>query len=110
MLSGEDATVLSFMANGGDGCISVTSNVAPSALAQMHDAWAAGKHDDAMAINVRLFPLHQVLFIEPNPVPVKFAASVLGKCNMEVRLPLTPAKENTQKRVRDAMLSSGLLN
>lgn len=110
MLSGEDATVLSFMANGGDGCISVTSNVAPSALAQMHDAWAAGKHDDAMAINGRLFPLHQVLFIEPNPVPVKFAASVLGKCNMEVRLPLTPAKENTQKRVRDAMLSSGLLN
>jgi len=110
MLSGEDATVLSFMANGGDGCISVTSNVAPGALAQMHDAWASGNHADAMAINARLFPLHQALFVEPNPVPVKYAASVLGKCTMDVRLPLTPANENTQALVRDAMVSAGLLN
>lgn len=77
MLSGEDATVLSFMANGGDGCISVTSNAAPRACAEMHDAWAGGKHADAMEINSRLFPLHQALFVEPNPVPVKFAASLL---------------------------------
>jgi 4-hydroxy-tetrahydrodipicolinate synthase len=110
MLSGEDATVLSFMVNGGDGCISVTSNVAPGALAQMHDAWAGGQHAEAMEINARLFPLHQALFVEPNPVPVKFATSLLGKCTNDVRLPLTPANGNTQERVRDAMVSAGLLN
>ena len=110
MLSGEDATVLSFMVNGGDGCISVTSNVAPRACAEMHDAWAAGRTGDAMAINARLFPLHQALFVEPNPVPAKFAAALLEKCTNDVRLPLTPANETTQKRVQDAMASAGLLN
>lgn len=110
LLSGEDATVLSFMVNGGDGCISVTSNVAPRACAEMHDAWAAGKAGDAMAINARLFPLHSALFVEPNPVPVKYAAALLGKCTNDVRLPLTPANATTQKQVRDAMASAGLLN
>ena len=110
MLSGEDATVMSFLANGGDGCISVTSNVAPGACAEMHDAWQAGDTRTAMEINARLFPLHSALFVEPNPVPVKFAASLLDKCSMDVRLPLTPANEKTQKLVRDAMVSAGLLN
>lgn len=110
MLSGEDATVMSFLANGGDGCISVTSNAAPRACAEMHDAWQAGDVKTAMAINARLFPLHSALFIEPNPVPVKYAASLLEKCTMDVRLPLTPANENTQKLVHDAMVSAGLLN
>lgn len=110
MLSGEDATVMSFLANGGDGCISVTANAAPRACAEMHDAWLAGDTKAAMAINARLFPLHTALFVEPNPVPVKYAASLLEKCTMDVRLPLTPANENTQKLVRDAMVSAGLLN
>ena len=110
MLSGEDATVMSFLANGGDGCISVTSNVAPGACAQMHDAWQAGNAKVAMEINARLFPLHSALFVEPNPVPVKYAASLFDKCTMDVRLPLTPANENTQKLVRDAMVSAGLLD
>ena len=110
MLSGEDATVMSFLANGGDGCISVTSNAAPRACAEMHDAWQAGDVKSAMAINARLFPLHSALFVEPNPVPVKYAASLLDKCTMDVRLPLTPANENTQKLVHDAMVSAGLLN
>tara|TARA_R110002110_G_scaffold414147_1_gene643216 strand:+ start:78866 stop:79744 length:879 start_codon:yes stop_codon:yes gene_type:complete len=110
MLSGEDATVMSFLANGGDGCISVTSNAAPRACAEMHDAWQAGDVKTAMAINARLFPLHSALFVEPNPVPVKYAASLLEKCTMDVRLPLTPANENTQKLVHDAMVSAGLLN
>ncbi|MBT5944649.1 MAG: 4-hydroxy-tetrahydrodipicolinate synthase [Rhodospirillaceae bacterium] len=110
MLSGEDATVMSFLANGGDGCISVTSNAAPRACAEMHDAWLAGDTKAAMDINARLFPLHTALFVEPNPVPVKYAASLLEKCTMDVRLPLTPANENTQKLVRDAMVSAGLLN
>lgn len=110
MLSGEDATVMSFLANGGDGCISVTSNAAPRACAEMHDAWLAGDVKTAMAINARLFPLHSALFVEPNPVPVKYAVSLLEKCTMDVRLPLTPANENTQKLVRDAMMSAGLLS
>ncbi len=110
MLSGEDATVMSFLANGGDGCISVTSNAAPRACAEMHDAWQAGNAKGALEINARLFPLHTALFVEPNPVPVKYATSLLDKCTMDVRLPLTPANENTQKQVRDAMVSAGLLN
>jgi 4-hydroxy-tetrahydrodipicolinate synthase len=110
MLSGEDATVLSFLANDGDGCISVTANVAPRACAEMHDAWAAGKTADAIAINQRLFPLHTALFVEPNPVPVKYGLSLLGKSTMDVRLPLTPANENTQSQVQAAMVSAGLLN
>jgi len=110
VLSGEDATVLSLLVNGGCGCISVTANVAPRACAEMHDAWQAGHTADAMAINDRLFPLHQALFVEPNPVPVKYALSLLDKATMDVRLPLTPANENTRKRVKAAMVSAGLLN
>ena len=110
VLSGEDATVLSLMVNGGDGCISVTANVAPRACAEMHDAWAAGKTDEAIAINQRLFPLHTALFVEPNPVPVKYGLSLLDKSTMDVRLPLTPANQNTQSQVHAAMVSAGLLN
>ncbi len=110
VLSGEDATVLSLMVNDGDGCISVTANVAPRACAEMHDAWQAGKTDDAIAINQRLFPLHTALFVEPNPVPVKYGLSLLGKASMDVRLPLTAANENTQSQVHAAMVSAGLLN
>lgn len=110
MLSGEDATVLSFLANDGDGCISVTANVAPRACAEMHDAWVAGKTAEAIAINQRLFPLHTALFVEPNPVPVKYGLSLLGKATMDVRLPLTPANANTQAQVQAAMVSAGLLN
>ena len=110
VLSGEDATILSLMVNGGDGCISVTANVAPRSCAQMHDAWQAGDYNEAMTINDRLFPLHQALFVEPNPVPSKYALSLLEKATMEVRLPLTPANENTQGQVHAAMVSAGLLN
>ncbi len=63
-----------------------------------------------MAINDRLFPLHQALFVEPNPVPVKYGLSLLDKATMDVRLPLTPANENTQAQVKSAMVSAGLLN
>src|SRR3546814_7671821 len=85
MLSGEDATMLAFMASGGDGCISVTANVATRSCAEMHDAWAAGKTEAAMAINARLFPLQQALFVEPNPVPCNYAVSLLDKCAMDDR-------------------------
>jgi len=109
-LSGEDATVLPFLAQGGHGCISVTANVAPRLCAELHNAWKKGDLARAQEINDRLMPLHHALFLEPNPQPVKYALSLLGYCENELRLPLVPVTPETQSRVRDAMLHAGLLN
>ena len=110
MLSGEDHTALAFLAQGGDGCISVTANVAPRACADMHSAWQKGEVDRAMKINQRLLPLHDSLFAETSPAPVKFAASLLGKCTADVRLPLVVPMPETQEKVRQAMRHAGVLN
>ncbi len=110
MLSGEDATVLAFLAQGGDGCISVTANVAPRACADMHEAWQKGDTAAAMKINARLLPLHDAMFCEASPAPVKYAASLIGKSSTEVRLPLVPASPQAQETVRAAMRSAGVLN
>src|SRR5262245_57316167 len=88
MLSGEDGTVMAFLAQGGDGCISVTANVAPRQLADMHAAWRRGDVKTSMAINERLTPLHEALFCEASPGPVKYATSLLGHCTADLRLPL----------------------
>lgn len=109
-LSGEDATALAFLAQGGVGCISVTSNVAPRLCAAMQDAWAGGNLAEAMRIGDRLMPLHDALFSETSPGPVKFAASLLGKCQETVRLPLVAPGEPTRKAVRDALVHAGVLN
>ena len=109
-LSGEDHTVLAFMASGGHGCISVTANVAPRLCADMHRAWRAGRLDDAMAIQARLVPLHDAMFCETSPGPVKYAASLLGKGSDFCRLPMAPVAESTKIRMREAMVSTGLLN
>ena len=109
-LSGEDGTVLSFMAAGGHGCISVTANVAPRLCRQMHDAWADGRIKEAIAIQDRLSPLHDALFSETSPGPVKYAASLLGKTTDFCRLPLAPTGAATKERVRAAMTAAGLLN
>ncbi len=109
-LSGEDATIVAFLGTGGHGCISVTSNVAPGLLSRMHKAWQAGDADEALAIHDRLQPLHAALFVESSPAPVKFAASLLGLCNNELRLPLITVKPETEQLVRDAMVNAGLLN
>jgi 4-hydroxy-tetrahydrodipicolinate synthase len=110
MLSGEDVTAIAFMAQGGDGCISVTANVAPRACAAMHQAWRRGETAAAMKINERLLPLHDALFCETSPGPVKYAASLLGKSTPDVRLPLVPASAQAQEQVRTAMRSAGVLN
>jgi 4-hydroxy-tetrahydrodipicolinate synthase len=110
MLSGEDVTALSFNAQGGVGCISVTANVAPRACADMQDAWAKGDIERAMRINDRLAPLHDALFCETSPAPVKFGTSLLGKSTPDVRLPLVPASPEAQDRMRQAMRSAGVLN
>jgi 4-hydroxy-tetrahydrodipicolinate synthase len=108
--SGEDHTALAFLAVGGHGCISVTGNIAPRLISDMHKLWQAGKTDEAMAIQERLIPLHDALFSETSPGPVKYAASLLGLTADHVRLPLAPPAEATRARVRAAMVHAGLLN
>ncbi|MBI1775499.1 MAG: 4-hydroxy-tetrahydrodipicolinate synthase [Proteobacteria bacterium] len=109
-LSGEDATALAFLAQAGDGCISVTANVAPRALADMHEAWQRADLRSAQQVNERLMPLHEALFVETSPAPVKYAASLLGHCQPNCRLPLAPLSEATKARVKAAMTSAGLIN
>ncbi|RAI56266.1 4-hydroxy-tetrahydrodipicolinate synthase [Roseicella frigidaeris] len=109
-LSGEDHTALAFNAAGGVGCISVTANVAPRLCAEMQRAWREGRVGEAQAIQERLLPLHDALFAETSPGPVKYAASLLGKTAERCRLPLAPAQPATKLRVREAMVSVGLLN
>jgi 4-hydroxy-tetrahydrodipicolinate synthase len=109
-LSGEDHTALAFNAAGGVGCISVTANIAPRLCREMHDAWAEGRVKDAMAIQNRLVPMHDAMFCETSPGPVKYAASLLGKGSDFCRLPMAPIAEASRERVRAAMTGAGLLN
>jgi 4-hydroxy-tetrahydrodipicolinate synthase len=109
-LSGEDATALGFMAHGGDGCISVTSNVAPRLCAEFQGACLRGDFAAALKLQDKLMPLHHGLFVETNPAPAKYALSVLGRCDETVRLPMVPVSEKTRKVVRDAMVHAGLIN
>jgi 4-hydroxy-tetrahydrodipicolinate synthase len=109
-LSGEDATALGFMAHGGHGCISVTSNVAPRLCAEFQSACLRGDYATALKLQDKLMPLHQNLFIETNPSPAKYALSVLGKIAETVRLPMVPLAEKSKAAVRDAMVHAGLIN
>jgi 4-hydroxy-tetrahydrodipicolinate synthase len=109
-LSGEDATALGFMAHGGHGCISVTSNVAPRLCAEFQDACLRGDFTTALKLHDKLMPLHIALFVETNPAPVKYALSMLGKCSDRVRLPMVPVSDKTKVAVRDAMVHAGLIN
>lgn len=99
-LSGEDMTAVGFNAMGGRGCIGVTANFAPELCARMQAASLAGELAAAVEIQDRLAPLHEVLFIETSPGPIKYAMSLLGLCSPELRLPLAPISEETQGRVR----------
>jgi 4-hydroxy-tetrahydrodipicolinate synthase len=109
-LSGEDHTALAFLAAGGVGCISVTGNVAPRMLSTMHESWADGDTKGAMAIQDRLLPLHDALFAETSPGPVKYAASLIGHTADRCRLPMAPVSDGVKARVRSAMTGAGLLN
>lgn len=108
-LSGEDATATAFLAQGGVGCISVTSNVAPKLCSQMQDAWAKRDLETCFAIRDRLMPLHDAMFCETSPAPVKYAASLLAKCQPGVRLPLVELSESGRKKIEAAMTSAGLI-
>lgn len=109
-LSGEDASALGFNAHGGVGCISVVANIAPRLCAEFQNAMLAGDWAKALDYQDRLLPLHRAAFAEPNPCPTKFALSLLGKCQDEMRLPLVPIEEPTRDRIRAAMRHAGLLN
>ena len=109
-LSGEDITQLGFLAQGGVGCISVTANIAPKLMADMHAAWQRGDVAEAQRLNERLTPLHADLFCEANPAPVKYGASLLGKCGEDLRLPLVQITEESRGKVEWAMRHAGLLN
>src|SRR5580658_8922691 len=109
-LSGEDITALGFMAHGGHGCISVTSNVAPRLCAEFQGACLRGDFAAALRLQDKLMPLHQNLFIETSPAPVKYALSLLGKVADTLRLPMVPIGEKSKAAVRDAMVHAGLIN
>lgn len=109
-LSGEDATIGAFLGQGGHGCISVTANLAPRLCSDLHKAWQAKDFDSFVEIRDRLMPLHAALFCESSPGPVKYGASLLGKCSADTRLPLAPIAETSRARVEEAMRSVGLVN
>jgi len=108
--SGDDPTAVALMLAGGKGNISVTANVAPRGMAEMCKAAMAGDITRAIELNNKLFPLHQKLFVEPNPVPVKWALAEMGKMPAGIRLPLVPLAEQFHETVRAAMRESGVLN
>lgn len=107
-LSGEDATATAFLAQGGHGCISVTSNVAPALCSQMHAAWQKGNIKEMEKCRNLLGPLHKALFVESSPAPVKYAASQLGLCSDMVRMPLVPASQSCREIVDNALSHAGL--
>ena len=109
-LSGEDGTVVPYLAGGGHGCISVTANVAPGLCAALHKAWQAGDLKTVMALQDRLMPVHLALFSETSPGPVKYAASLMGKCSAETRLPICEIAETSKEQVKNALKGAGLLN
>jgi len=108
-LSGEDMTAIAFNAQGGVGCISVTSNIAPKLCAEVQNKTLAGDYAGALAVHDKLVGLHQAMFCETSPGPVKYAASLMGKCSAELRLPLVQPSEANKARVREAMQAAGLL-
>src|SRR6266545_7224963 len=108
--SGEDITALGFMAHGGHGCISVTSNVAPRLCAEFQGACLRGDYAAALRLQDKLMPLHTNLFIETNPSPAKYALSLLGKCEETVRLPMVTLGAKSKTAVREAMVHAGLIN
>jgi len=112
-LSGEDGTALEFNLRGGNGCISVTANIAPKLCSEFQEASLAKNNNNliskAKQINEKLLPLHNSLFIESNPSGVKYGASLLGLCSEEVRLPLVKTTAPTKKIVKSAMSRAGLL-
>jgi 4-hydroxy-tetrahydrodipicolinate synthase len=108
-LSGEDATAVAYNASGGNGCISVTANVAPALCARMQTACLEGDYRAALEFQDRLMPLHEALFAEPSPAGAKYAVSRLGHCGEFCRLPIVPLSAGTRSLIDSAMENAGLV-
>ncbi|MDC7674725.1 4-hydroxy-tetrahydrodipicolinate synthase [Asticcacaulis sp. LKC15W] len=108
LISGDDPTLLGYMAHGGHGVISVTSNVAPAQMVELYNAAAAGDFATARSIQDKLINLHKALFYDASPSPTKYALSRLGQCTDEVRLPITPCAVDVRPKVDEAMRLAGL--
>lgn len=108
LISGDDPSALGYMAHGGQGCISVSANVAPEACAAFQNACLAGDYAAARDLQGRLIALHRALFLDNSPAPTKFALASLGLCTEEVRLPLAPCAEAVRPAVLEAMRTAGL--
>ena len=109
-LSGEDATVLPYLAAGGHGCISVVSNVAPALCSELHRAWVVGNDPSAaLALHQKLMPLHTALFCEASPGPVKYAASLLGIAGPQTRQPLVEIADSSKRAVEAALKAADLI-
>ncbi|HEY6529551.1 MAG TPA: 4-hydroxy-tetrahydrodipicolinate synthase [Cellvibrionaceae bacterium] len=109
LLSGDDASAVAAMELGAKGEISVTANIAPKAVAQMCQAALDGDFTRAQAINQTLVPLHRLLFVEANPIPVKWALNQMGRIDSGIRLPLTPLSVEHHSILRDALRAAGIL-
>lgn len=110
LISGEDMTAVAFNVQGGIGCISVSSNIAPRQCAEVQNLMLKGKFKEAFALHEKLVPLHDAMFCETSPAPVKYGVSLLGRCLPDVRLPLVPATETARSRVKSAMQKLSLLS
>jgi 4-hydroxy-tetrahydrodipicolinate synthase len=108
-LSGEDGTAIAFNSQGGVGCISVTSNVAPKMVAQVQNLWFEGKHKEALELHDKLMPLHVAMFCDTSPGPAKYAASLLGLCESTVRLPIVQPADDKKSQVKRAMQGVGIV-
>ena len=108
IISGDDATAVDLILLGGKGDISVTANVVPAAIARMCELALAGNAEEARAINERLLPLHTAMFVESNPIPVKWAVEQLGLIQSGIRLPLTRLSEQYHQQVKTAMQAAGI--
>ena len=102
-LSGDDIASVAYSVGGGHGCISVTSNVAPALVSQLHELCLNGDYAAAKSLQDRLVPLHKALFLEPNPAGAKYAASLLGLCSEECRLPVVALSDASKAAIRSAM-------
>lgn len=109
LFSGDDATGCQFILQGGHGTISVTANVAPAQMAKMCEAAMGGKEQEALEIDGKISELHRVLFVEANPIPVKWAVSEMGLSENNFRLPMTPLAEKYHEQVRNVLKSTGIL-
>ena len=109
LFSGEDMTAVGFNAMGGKGVISVTSNIMPKAVAEIQNLSLAGKYKEALAAHERLVFLHQAMFCETSPTPVKYAAHAMGKCSAEVRLPLVDIQASSKAMLREALTELQLI-